>query len=135
MKGRKDDQGKVRLDLLPRIALRAIAGVLTFGAIKYDPWNWAQGMDWSRVRAALDRHLHLYDDGIDFDEESGFLHLAHAGCCILFLLTYQILGLGKDDRYDYREKCTFHDRRGTNPVRIRQETCQDDVRVQAQEKD
>jgi len=34
----------------------------------------------------------------DNDEESKMLHLAHAGCCIMILLVFQLLGIGKDDR-------------------------------------
>lgn len=115
MEGRKNDTNKVRLDLLPNVALRAIAWVLTFGTVKYDSWNWAQGMAWSRLIASARRHLNDFIDGIDYDEESGFLHLANLGCCVLFLLTYQILGLGKDDRYDYKRKGLRHDLDGTNP--------------------
>lgn len=133
MEGKKLDAGKNRLGLLPRCALYAIGLVLTFGARKYDPWNWAKGMDWSRVRDALDRHLFAYDDGDDYDNESGLLHLAHAGCCLLFLLTYQILGLGKDDRYDYRKKCTRHESRGTNPMGYQAPSREDSNDVQTEE--
>lgn len=32
------------------------------------------------------------------DSETTLSHLAHAGCCILFLITYELKGLGTDDR-------------------------------------
>jgi hypothetical protein len=114
--GRKHDEHKNRLDLLPVPALTAVGWVLTFGMKKYNAWNWAKGMDWSRPLAALKRHVAEFENGIDYDGESGLLHLAHAVCCGLFLLTYQILGLGKDDRHDYQQKASFHDTRGTQPM-------------------
>lgn len=88
--GTKFDQGKDRWDLAPWAAFTQIIKVLTFGAAKYDSWNWAQGLKYSRVRAALQRHLLAFDQGIDHDEETGLLHLAHAGCCLVFLLTFQL---------------------------------------------
>ena len=42
--GRKDDQEKIRFELLPGDVLRAIAIILTFGAIKYAPRNWEKGI-------------------------------------------------------------------------------------------
>ena len=97
--GRKDDKGKIRVDLLPTEALVEVAKVLTFGASKYDPWNWKAGMAYSRLYGATLRHLFAWSEREDHDPESGLLHLAHAGCNILFLLAYQVLNIGTDDRY------------------------------------
>jgi len=85
--GRKDDQEKLRWDLLPYAALGKIVGVLTFGASKYAPNNWQrvpEGKD--RYFAAAMRHLVAWREGESTDLESGHHHLAHAGCCILFML-------------------------------------------------
>ena len=98
LEGLKYDDKKLRWHLLPTEAVRAILDVLQFGSDKYGPWNWRKGMAWTRLYDAALRHLTAFMDGEDRDKESGFLHLAHAGCCILFLLSYQILELGKDDR-------------------------------------
>ena len=38
--GRKDDDGKLRYDLIPPLALEEVVRVLTFGAEKYGPNNW-----------------------------------------------------------------------------------------------
>lgn len=35
------------------------------------------------------------------DPETGESHLAHAACCLLFLLVHEIQGLGEDDRHQY----------------------------------
>lgn len=99
LEGTKFDEGKPPMELIPYPAISAIAKVLAFGAGKYKAWNWSKGMAWSRLIGAAERHLGKFKSGLDVDEESGLSHLAHAGCCIVFLLTYQLCGLGKDDRY------------------------------------
>jgi len=96
--GRKDDTGKDPWQLLPFDAVRSIIAVLKFGAAKYEPRNWERGMDWDRPFSACLRHLTAWYDGEPKDAETGFSHLAHAGCCILFLLAYEIRGIGHDTR-------------------------------------
>ena len=96
--GRKDDAAKDRFELLPSDALRAIAVILTFGAAKYGDRNWEKGMKWSRVYGALQRHLNDWWQGEALDAETGKSHLAHAGCCLLFLIAYEIRSVGEDDR-------------------------------------
>lgn len=95
----KADSKKPCMALLPSSALVAITQVLDFGALKYDAHNWRKGMDWSRLLSAMMRHITAFNDGEDVDAESGLSHLAHAGCCILFLLEYENKKLGTDDRY------------------------------------
>lgn len=97
--GRKDDQAKVRWDLLPGDALNEIAKVLTFGANKYGDRNWEKGMAWHRPFGALMRHMWDWWRGAPPDKETGLSHLAHAGCCLLFLLSYELRKTGKDDRH------------------------------------
>lgn len=89
--GRKADVGKPRLDLLPPAAVMEIAKVLEFGARKYAPDNWrkVEGWRWRYTGAAL-RHLFAWMGGERADPESGIHHLAHAGCCVLFLLEKEI---------------------------------------------
>jgi len=96
--GTKYDQGKDPWHLVPTDAVRAIVKVLAFGASKYEERNWEKGMSWSRVYAALLRHLLAWYEGENKDPETGYSHLAHAGCCILFLLAYELRGVGADDR-------------------------------------
>lgn len=99
MSGKKFDETKTRVDLLSTPALTEIAKVLTFGAEKYGVNNWREGMDWSRLQAAALRHLFAFMEGEDRDQETDLPHLAHLGCCVMFLLEYQLKGLGHDDRY------------------------------------
>lgn len=98
MEGRKDDEEKLRLDLVPYDAIKAIAAILTFGATKYGDRNWENGMKWSRVFSALQRHLVAWWEGEALDAETGKSHLWHAGCCILFLIAYELRNAGMDDR-------------------------------------
>lgn len=83
--GIKHDQDKDPWDLLPWNAVKQIVKVLAFGAKKYTPNNW-QKVDSERYFAACIRHLVAYKDGEKTDPESGLSHLAHAGCCVLFML-------------------------------------------------
>ncbi|HZX81677.1 MAG TPA: dATP/dGTP diphosphohydrolase domain-containing protein [Lysobacter sp.] len=98
MSGTKYDEGKLPWHLLPFDAIRAIVSVLAFGAAKYAARNWEAGMDWSRPYAALMRHLTAWWLGERKDPETGFSHLWHAGCCVLFLIAYELRGAGNDDR-------------------------------------
>lgn len=96
--GVKFDMGKPPLGLLPRVALEQEAQVLAFGAQKYGRDNWRLGMDHSRLLDACMRHVVAYADGEDNDQESGLSHLAHARCCLGFLLHYRAHCVGADDR-------------------------------------
>jgi hypothetical protein len=116
-KGTKDDRGKLPIDLLPYESLCALARVifyqkckipdarldellmpalmevvrvLDFGAQKYTRDNWRNGMLWHRVSAAAQRHILLqWLPGEDLDPETKVSHLAHALCCVIFLLWYE----------------------------------------------
>jgi len=102
--GKKFDQDKIPMELLPTEALREIAKVLKFGSEKYDAWNWKKGMKWSRLAGAALRHLYAWLEREDKDPETNLSHLAHLGCCVLFLLTYETLGIGIDDRWKPQEE-------------------------------
>lgn len=91
-----------RYDLLPKAGLDAIAEVFAFGAEKYASHNWRRGYEWSKSYSALMRHMTAHWDGETLDPESGLPHLAHAGCHVMFMLTWlseQGEGGEFDDRY------------------------------------
>ncbi len=96
--GLKFDTGKVGVHLLPPEPLIEIAKVLDFGAKKYSAYNWTKGISYSRVYGAVLRHLWAWWRGQDVDSETSISHLAHAGCCILFLLQYEKTKRNFDDR-------------------------------------
>ena len=93
--GRKDDAGKLRLDLIAPEFERGLAGVLTYGAEKYGSHNWAKGLKYSRVYGAIRRHLLAWQMGEDLDPETGLPHLHHVACELMFLSTYEARGMGK----------------------------------------
>lgn len=97
-KGLKFDQGKPTFELLPDDALAAIQKVLDFGATKYAARNWELGMEWLRPWNACFRHLWAWVRREPCDPETGMSHLWHAGCCILFLIAYEMRQVGVDNR-------------------------------------
>ena len=87
--GRKNDTGKRRFSLLPINCINAVLDVLEFGAQKYEVGNW-QKVPEAETRyfdAAL-RHIFAWKQGEKVDPESGCHHLAHAVCCLIFLLWF-----------------------------------------------
>ena len=89
-KGMKFDSGKLDYTLVPWDGLEEIVKVLEFGAKKYDRDNWrkVEGAQ-QRYLAAAFRHLAAYSMGEKTDSETDISHLAHAGCCLLFLLALE----------------------------------------------
>jgi len=97
----KYDAGKPPMSMLPGAALEAVALVLDFGAHKYGRDNWRNGFSYSRLMDAAVRHLYTFQEGEDNDPETGLSHIAHASCCLLFLLHYIETSVGVpegDDR-------------------------------------
>lgn len=90
-KGLKLDHGKLTYHLQDDAAEAEMVAVLTFGAVKYDPGNWAH------VEAAEDRyydaarrHLAASRRGEILDPETNLATLAHAACCVHFLLALEL---------------------------------------------
>lgn len=90
--GRKFDGNKLQYGLLPPLALKATVEILTFGAEKYEPDNWKFVPDSKRrYFDAAQRHLWAWKAGEQDDPETGKNHLAHALCCIMFLIEHDEL--------------------------------------------
>lgn len=88
--GLKYDDGKLQYGLIPPIATKSLAQVLTFGAAKYAPNSWQTVQDGERrYLDALYRHLEAYRTGESTDSESGLSHLAHAITNVAFLLHFE----------------------------------------------
>lgn len=96
--GLRFNEGKNRLDLVPTSLITEVGKVLTFGASKYGDNNWRKFMKWSKVVASLNRHLVAFENGEDFDKESGLLHLSHLACNVAFLIEYCYTYPQGDDR-------------------------------------
>jgi Domain of unknown function (DUF5664) len=97
-----------RYDLIPAEPLRLLARHFGQGCIKYEDRNWEQGMPFSRLFAALNRHLWQFWAGEDVDAETGSPHLTavawHAFALVEYLATHPEM----DDRP--RVNRAFYDR-------------------------
>lgn len=89
--GTKHDTGKVRYSLLPKGVLEKVLSILEFGANKYSKDNWQQVPNArDRYYDAAMRHIQAWYYGETKDPETGESHLAHALCCLMFLLWFDI---------------------------------------------
>lgn len=85
--GVKFDKDKPKWNLLPWSEVEDVVKVLTFGAKKYAPDNWKFVDDANnRYMDAAMRHLVAHQQGEQRDYESNESHIAHAICCLLFML-------------------------------------------------
>ena len=94
--GRKDDSAKIRYSLLPVGTVNQVVQVLEYGASdKYEIDNW-QKVPSARTRyydAAM-RHIDAWWNGELLDLDKGdqkgshLPHLAHAICCLMFLMWF-----------------------------------------------
>lgn len=91
--GKKNDQGKLRWHLLPWNEIKDVAEVMEHGAVKYGEFNWQNVQEpYTRYFNAAMRHILAWQstrpgDSL-LDAESGKHHLAHAVCCLLFLMHF-----------------------------------------------
>lgn len=98
--GRKNDHDKLCWDLLPVEPIEDIVRILTRGARKYTPENWKYVVGArDRYYAATMRHLAAWRKGHRRDKESGRSHLAHALCCLVFLLWFEKKGYPYEPNY------------------------------------
>jgi hypothetical protein len=101
--GAKFDSGKLRVDLVPAEFIMATAATLTYGAIKYDEWNWAKGLRKGRLMAALMRHWLAFMVKQECDPESGLPHTWHMAACLAMLIASEARGTATDDRQEAQE--------------------------------
>lgn len=95
-KGRKDDLNKRRYSLLPTNTINQVVDVLEYGASdKYEVDNWQKIPDArTRFYNAAMRHIDAWWNGEILDLDKGetkgsqLPHLAHAVCCLLFLMWF-----------------------------------------------
>jgi len=87
--GIKNSAGKDRWDLVPWEELEQVVKVFTHSTKKYEPDNWKTVPNAeNEYFAALQRHIASWRKGEQLDKESGINHLAHAICCLLFLMWF-----------------------------------------------
>lgn len=112
MEGVKHDQEKPRWSLLPWNEIEEVVEVLTLGSEKYEDDNWKRVPEAKdRYISAAMRHFKARVEGEFFDKETKKSHLAHAVCCLLFLMWHddnppeshmpQELSVERIERYDW----------------------------------
>lgn len=93
-----------RFDLIPSNVLWELAEHYGKGNEKYPPDpvtgepNWQKGYDWSLNIAAMQRHLHQWLMGEEYDRETGSSHLVAAIWHLVALRWFEVRGKGKDTR-------------------------------------
>lgn len=97
----KYDDEKPKLGLVPPKAIIQIGKAMTFGAKKYNNYNYksGKGLDWDQYYNALLRHLMSWMDGENLDPESKLNHLSHMGACAVMLIDAVQSNIGKDTRF------------------------------------
>ena len=102
MKGLKYDKGKLQYSLMPVEVLKEVVAVLTHGVKKYPGRaNWKRVPKRKhRYTDAAFRHIEAWRNGDRVDKDSGKQHLAHAICCLTFLL-YEDISLPKCKRFHH----------------------------------
>ena len=76
----------MRVYSLPFNIMQDVIRVLMHGAHKYSPNNWKKVKPKERYFDACIRHLVAWQSKEKLDVESKLPHLAHAICCLIFLL-------------------------------------------------
>jgi len=99
--GTKYDDGKLRMDLIPSQMIEGLAKVFTDGAKKYEDRNWEKGIKYTKLYAAILRHLLAWFRREDNDVEFNRSHLWNAmwGCgALAFYSLFPIKYMKFDDR-------------------------------------
>ena len=90
---------KLPLSLVPATAMSYAALAHLDGALKYGAWNWREaGARASIYVDAAMRHLEKWNNGEEFDRDSGVHHLGHVLACINILIDAQLANVLTDDR-------------------------------------
>jgi hypothetical protein len=97
-KGRKNDKLKPGLSYIPKEAMWEAGKAFSFGASKYDKWNYKNGIEITRTVSAALRHIYQFMDGEDIDQESQALHLGNAIAGLAMAIDTYYNHKDKDDR-------------------------------------
>lgn len=100
--GKRSNEGKPRVALVPGALKRACARALMYGAALYGQDNWRNGgskFSYLFLCDSLERHIDSLKEGIDFDEESGLHQIDHIATNVAFLAELIESGKIVDDRY------------------------------------
>lgn len=82
----KHDDNKCRMDLVEPSLMEAVGWIRTYGIQKYPEVYGYKKLEPWRIMGALLRHINAYRSGEKVDAESGYSHLWHAACNLMFLI-------------------------------------------------
>lgn len=85
VKGKRNNKGKPKWNLLEFKTLEGLIRVLEWGANKYGIDNWKKGLPVTEVLESGLRHQFEFQSGIDIDSETGLHHIDHAICNLYFI--------------------------------------------------
>jgi len=100
----KNDQSKIDLSLIPKVALEECAKAFMVGERKYNRYNYCKGHKASQLIAAAMRHIAAWNEGEETDPVDGQHHLGSVMACCAMILRQAQLGTLKDDRYANNKK-------------------------------
>ncbi len=98
-KASKNDQSKLDLSLIPKVALEAEAVAFMVGQAKYGRYNYTKGHKASQLIAALLRHALAWNEGEECDPVDRQHHLGSVRACAAMILRQAELGTLIDDRF------------------------------------
>ena len=85
--------------VMPRWVMLQVGRVMSVGAAKYGAFNYRDSsISASIYQDAMERHLQLWFDGEDMDDETGVSHLASVIASCALLMDAQATGKLNDDR-------------------------------------
>jgi len=103
-KGTKFDVDKNRMDLIPAEGEYGAGEAFTYGVKKYGDNNWREGIQYSRLIGAIQRHLNAFKGGEDRDKESNLYHVDSVAATAMMLSTFLREGrVDLDNRYKKNE--------------------------------
>jgi hypothetical protein len=97
--GKKHDQGKAPLHMIPEEAIEGMALAFAYGAKKYDRFNYRNGIHFTRLTDSLGRHSLAFLKGEDVDPESGLPHTYHILANAAMIEYMRVHKPEFDDRY------------------------------------
>lgn len=97
--GKKFDQGKPSLSLIPPETLLGVAQVFADGAVKYGKHNYKEGLEHTRPLDACLRHTLAILNNEDTDPESKRPHVYHGIASLIIYDWQRLYHPNLDDRY------------------------------------
>ena len=94
----KNGELKPKMSLIPQLAMKEVAKVLTYGEAKYERFNYSKEQYTTTYIDACLRHVNEFLMNKNIDDESGLNHLAHAAANLLICLDNFINKNYIDDR-------------------------------------